>query len=118
VTVEGIVFSTIFIIHSSFFILHYSMFTRADLDHLCMLTALELTDVEKDVLLPQMATILAFVGQLDSCVLDDDLLLEEGLGESAQSLSAEQNRWPELLANIKHAMINHMPQLKTSLAKN
>lgn len=83
-----------------------------------MLTALELTDAEKDVLLPQMATILAFVGQLDSCVLDDDLLLEEGLSESARSLPAEQNRWPELLANIKHAMINHMPQLKTSLAKN
>ncbi|MBP6256373.1 hypothetical protein KA405_01250 [Patescibacteria group bacterium] len=53
---------------------------------------MELTDAEKDVLLPQMATILAFVGQLDSCVLDDDLLLEEGLGESARSLPTEQNR--------------------------
>ncbi len=68
------------------------MFTRADLDHLCMLTALELTDAEKEILLPQMATILSFVGQLDSCVLDDDLVLEEGLGESAQSLPADTNR--------------------------
>lgn len=46
------------------------MFTREQLDHLCMLTALELTDAEKEVLLPQLSAIVDFVGQLDACIVD------------------------------------------------
>ncbi len=42
------------------------MITREQLDHLCMLTALELTDAEKDAMLPQLSSILDFVGKLNS----------------------------------------------------
>jgi hypothetical protein len=58
-----------FIIHSSFFIFHFSlpsMITREQLDHLCMLTALDLIDAEKDAMLPQLSNILDFVGQVNS----------------------------------------------------
>ena len=46
------------------------MLTREQLDHLCMLTALQLPDAEKETLLPQLSAIIDFVGQLDQCVLD------------------------------------------------
>ncbi len=46
------------------------MLTREQLDHLCMLTALQLPDAEKEMLLPQLSAILDFVGQLDQCVVD------------------------------------------------
>lgn len=49
------------------------MLTREQLDHLCMLTALELPEEEKQLLLPQLSSLLDFVSQLDQCVLDNEL---------------------------------------------
>ncbi len=42
------------------------MITREQLDHLCMLTALEVTDAEKEAMMPQLSSILDFLGQLNS----------------------------------------------------
>ena len=66
------------------------MFTRADLDHLCTLTALELTDAEKEVILPQMETILAFVSQLDNFTSSDVLWNEENSTPSITALSGDE----------------------------
>ena len=94
------------------------MLTRDQLDHLCMLTALELTEEEKIALLPQLSAILDFVGQLDQCVVDEQSEdLAADLVYQPTAFPAEQNRTSDLLVNIRHHIVNSMPQLKTGLSK-
>lgn len=114
----GLFFHVILLHMSIYFTVFMAMLTRDQLDHLCMLTALELTEEEKVALLPQLSAILDFVGQLDQCVLDD-----EGSDATPElvyqptALSAEPNRTPDLLVNIRHHIVNSMPHLKTGLSK-
>jgi len=93
------------------------MLTREQLDHLCMLTALELPEEEKQLLLPQLSTLLDFVSQLDQCVLDNELGEETSANHAPTALANEGSRRDELLTNIRHHIDNHMPHLKTGLVK-
>lgn len=93
------------------------MLTREQLDHLCMLTALELPDADKELLLPQLWAILDFVGQLEAYTLDDVSADKDMQGNATTALPVDEQRGPELLANIRHEIVNRMPHLKTGLVK-
>jgi|GEM_PF-4418530 len=93
------------------------MLTRDQLDHLCMLTALELPDAEKELLLPQLSAILDLVGELDSCILDGGEADLDIHGSATTALPVDAHRGPELLVNIRHEIVARMPHLKTGLVR-
>lgn len=82
-----------------------------------MLTALQLPDQEKELLLPQLSSLLDFVSQLDQCVLDNEIEEEIATTYAPIALPNEGNRRDELLINIRHEIDTTMPRLKTGLVK-
>lgn len=83
--------------------------TKDQLDHLADLSSLQLTEEEKERLLPHLENILAFVGKLQECDVDqinplahpqDDVVLHtnEGVGAFAAPES--------ILANVQHEIRN------------
>ena len=94
------------------------MLTREQLDHLCMLTALNLSDEQKEVMLPEIASILEIIDQLDACVLDSDPGEDTWIfADLPIGLSEELLRRDEFIANIRHHIVHSMPELKTGLLK-
>jgi Asp-tRNA(Asn)/Glu-tRNA(Gln) amidotransferase C subunit len=99
------------------FILLLRMLTREQLDHLCMLTALEFTDAEKEQLLPQLSGILDLVGELNNVVVEDEDDATANSSYTGNILPAQENRREDFLSNIRHHIVNHMPELKTGLGR-
>ena len=88
------------------------------LDHLAMLSALNISDKEKEVLLPHLEQILWFVGQLENCDIEgvevspsvhDDATLpcREGIEDCGLR--------EEFLANVQHPVHDGAIEIKSML---
>lgn len=93
------------------------MITREQLDHLCLLIALELPEEEKERLLPELSSILDFVGQLSNCPVDDAYEDDHVVLWSMTQLPPQSWRTQEFLSNIRHHIKNNMPELQASTVK-
>ena len=88
------------------------MLTRQHLDHLCSLVALHLRDAEKDILLPQLEQILAFVQQLDNCHIDTHLVEQQEGTMPSPCIPYEHHFSDEFMQNIHHTIHDNMPVLR------
>jgi Asp-tRNA(Asn)/Glu-tRNA(Gln) amidotransferase C subunit len=82
-----------------------------------MLTALDFTDAEKELLLPQLSNILDFVGQLNNVIVEDNHDMISQSNYTGNMLQTQENRREDFLNNIRHHVVDNMPELKTGLGR-
>jgi len=98
-----------------------SKITSQQLDHLAKLSRIQLTDEDREILLPQLEQILLFVGHLDevdvSDVLDGKvcgdswcLVVREGVVHSGLG--------KEILANVQHPLTNNAVTITDKLSEH